>query len=249
MYKTYSQDGIEWLKFNLLSDQKKLSHYVFLREGGSSLGPYRSLNLSYSCGDDPDFVSKNYSKILNLSGYKKVVKGKLCHGKEVSEVDFSTRFPPIVDSLVTKEIGLGLMMTHADCQCTIIYDPIKHVVANVHSGWRGNVQNIYKETVDYLVQKMGSKVENLLVCIGPSLGPESSEFINYHTELPAEFWAFEKKKNHFDLWEISEYQLKEAKILPSHIEIMKIDTFCDARFFSYRRDKPTGRNASIVALL
>jgi YfiH family protein len=140
------------------------------------------------------------------------------------------------------------MITHADCQATIIYDPVVHVVANVHSGWRGSVQNIYQKTVDYLKQQHGCKAENLLACIGPSLGPNSSEFINFKTELPETFLDFQVKPFYFDFWAISRWQLKCAGLLDHHIECAQIDTKQDSRFFSHRRDKKTGRNAAMVIL-
>ena len=140
-------------------------------------------------------------------------------------------------------------MNHADCQVAIFFDPVKKVVANVHCGWQGNVQNIYAQVIQHLEAEYGSAVEDLLVCISPSLGPENAEFINHRSELPSSFYPFQIKPNYFDFWEISKMQLKKAGVLGHHIEIAQMCTFSGEKdFFSHRRDKETGRNGTVVAL-
>jgi hypothetical protein len=152
------------------------------------------------------------------------------------------------DGLITKEKHQALMIKHADCQAAIFYDPMQNILANVHSGWRGNVQNIYGVTIEAM-KKMGSNPANILVCISPSLGPEQSEFVNFKTEFPPHFHEFQWKKNYFNLWEISRMQLKASGILPSHIECAEICTYENkADYFSYRREKITGRNATLAML-
>lgn len=151
---------------------------------------------------------------------------------------------------MTDEKNVGLMIKHADCQAAIFYDPLHHAVANVHCGWRGNVKNIYREIVEAMGQRYGSRPQDLLVGISPSLGPQASEFRNYIKELPKSFWEFQIKPLYFDLWEISKQQLMGCGILSHHIEIAKICTFSTPEdCFSYRREKRSGRHATIVALL
>jgi YfiH family protein len=141
------------------------------------------------------------------------------------------------------------MISHADCQAAIFYDPIQKAIANVHSGWRGNIQNIYASTILKMQQMYGSKPQNLLVCISPSLGPQSAEFTNFQNELPEAFWKFRTPPHHFDFWQISQYQLEESGVLPSHIQIAEIDTLSNPQdYFSYRHSKICGRNATVCAL-
>ena len=141
------------------------------------------------------------------------------------------------------------MIKHADCQAAIFYDPVHHAVSCVHAGWRGNVQNIYAHAIAFMAGKFHSQPADILVCISPSLGPHFSEFKNYKTEFPESFWPFQIRPNYFNLWEISRTQLQECGILPHHIEIASICTYANEQdFFSYRRDKVTGRNATVVAL-
>ena len=91
---------------------------------------------------------------------------------------------PTCDILTTRETERALMIHHADCQAAIFYDPVVHALANVHCGWRGSIQNVYQETLAHMFQTFGSKAENVLVAISPSLGPQNAEFVNFEQELP-----------------------------------------------------------------
>ncbi len=236
---------VEWLEFELLADIPELVHGLFLRQGGASEAPFNSLNAGGGSGDEPSRIELNRKKIEKIIGCP-LVSSKQCHGAVVEEVPLSQE---VCDGLITDQKGYGLVIKHADCQSAIFYDPIQKVVANVHAGWRGNVQAIYTKAIGKFYKRYGSKPENLLVSISPSLGPCCAEFINYKRELPPPFWAFQPKPTYFDLWEIARQELLSCNILPHHIQIASICTFCNKEdFFSYRRDKVTGRNATVVAL-
>jgi YfiH family protein len=243
-------NGVVWLEFELLSDFKRLKHGVFLRHGGVSQTPFNSLNVSMSSGDSAQHVAINQHKISEIIGLP--LSGiNLQHGKEIFQID---KLPltqnPNCDAITTRTSGLGLMITHADCQAAIIYDPEHHAVANVHSGWRGSVQNIYAETIKFMSLHYNSNPSQLRVGISPSLGPEESEFINYKKELPEHFLDYLVKPTYFDFWKISQQQLENTGVLKEHIQIAKISTYTNPEdYFSYRRDKTCGRNATVTGLL
>lgn len=242
-------NNIEWLEFELLSEIKDLRHGVFLRHGGMSGPPFNSLNFGYTSGDDRSVVVHNRNQILHILNIPKLMTGKQNHGKRVELVNSSYEPVEFCDGLITQEKNLGLLMTHADCQAAIFYDPCHKAIANVHCGWRGNVQNIYRETVLAMKEKIGTQPQDLIVCISPSLGPDAAEFKNYKEEFPTSFWGYQFKPNYFNLWEIARDQLENEGILPHHIEIASLCTFSHMEdFFSYRRDKITGRNATVVSL-
>lgn len=238
------KDGIEWLEFELLADFPHLIHGVFLRVGGASDFPFDSLNLGDATGDHHVHVTHNRRRICEVFCLERLIFGKQTHGDVVLEVpadDHKLRIS--CDGLITKVPNIGLAIQHADCQAAIFYDPIEKIIANVHCGWRGSVQNIYAKTVSQL----GSRPENLLVCISPSLGPTAAEFIHYQRELPPSFFSFQIRPTYFDFWTISRMQLQQAGVLPHHIEIANICTVSNPKeFFSYRREKKTGRNATVV---
>jgi polyphenol oxidase len=244
------QDGIAWLEFELLSSFKNLRHGIFLRKGGMSSGAFSSLNVGDRVGDCPVSVRQNRQAIAHNLGCSDFVSAQLEHGNHTAEITSSNpKKVPICDALMTQEKGTGLLITHADCQAAIFYDPINHAIANVHAGWRGSVLNIYKETVLRMRSCYGSRPENLLVGISPSLCPQSAEFVHYQEELPEPFWNYQEKPNFFNFWEISRMQLHACGILPHHLELAEMSTYFNPdECFSYRRDGLTGRHGTLAVL-
>lgn len=245
-----SNQDIQWLEFDLLANAKGISHAVLLRHGGTSQGPYASLNVSTTIGDEEGAVQENLSRVETALQLSPVHFLNQVHGTHIVEVKKKSApfHPANGDALICSIPGAPLLLNHADCQAALIYDPVGHVVAAVHAGWRGNVHNFYKKVVDRL-KEMGSNPADLLVGISPSLGPEHAQFINYEHELPKHFWPYQIKPMYFDLWAIAEDQFKEAGVLPHHIEMARICTFTNKDdCFSYRRDKTTGRHGSVIVL-
>ncbi len=243
------QGEIEWLEFELLQRYPSLRHAVFLRHGGVSEGPFSSLNISRSVGDNPSSVFENRTRICRVFGCSEFWMGHQVHGVSIQKACKGLFLLESCDGLFTQEKGRPLLIQHADCQAAIFYDPVNNMLANIHCGWRGSVQNIYQKTVD-LFRLNGSHPSNILVCISPSLGPLASEFIHFKNELPEEFWAFRRQEVLFDFWQISAFQLEQAGILSSHIEIASICTHANQEdYFSYRRGRVTGRHATLAQLV
>ena len=243
----HTNGSLIWLTFDLFSQFPNLVHGVFLRHGGVSGKNFHSLNFGLIEEDLPENVWTNRTLALAALNITHACYLWQRHGKKI--VRANPYHLEEGDAMTTNHIDLGLMIQHADCQAAIFYDPIHHCVANVHCGWRGNVQNIYQETILSMRTLYGTQPEDLFVGISPSLGPEASEFINFNTELPKSFYPFQFKPTYFDFWEISRWQLITCGILPHHIEIAGRCTCSNpSDFFSYRYAKVTGRNATLVAL-
>lgn len=243
-----TRDGVQWLEFELFSNIPSLAHGCFLRHGGVSAGPCGSLNVSTSRGDDPAAVQANLGKIREIFSGMDLVGAHQTHGDEIAVVA-KTSGSASCDALITQKKGVALLIKTADCQAAIVYDPVRQAIGNIHAGWRGNVQNIYGKTVRRMQEEFGSRPEDLLVGISPSLGPDASEFVNYKEEFPPEFWPFQVKPNHFDLWAIARKQFLDAGVLPHHIEIAGRCTRSNPEdFFSHRHDKATGRQATVIGL-
>ncbi len=215
---------IHWLEFDQLQDHPKVKHALFLRHGGVSLDPCLSLNACTLPGDDPKNAQENVRRMMSFFPKAHLVSAREVHGVSIKHVLDKAPLIEDCDGLITRQSQMALMITHADCQAALFYDPVEHILANVHCGWRGNVQNIYQHTVESFKQ-LGSKPSNLLVCISPSLGPKWSEFIHFKTEFPSHFQEFRISDFHFNLWDLSRDQLKKAGILSSHIEVAEICTY------------------------
>lgn len=242
------KDGIVWLEFELLADIKELKHAVFLRHGGVCGGAHSSLHMGKCESELTPAVLENRSRIQKILKVEHLIAGDQMHQSRVVAV--SHPVDAECDGLMTAHTGLGLMIKHADCQAAIFYDPEHRAVANVHCGWRGNVQNIYRETVGEMRKHFASRPENILVAISPSLGPEKAEFIHFRQELPESFLPYQVKPTYFDLWAISRMQLESEGILPHHIQIASICTHSHPEdYFSFRRDNRVTGNHGTVALL
>ena len=241
------QGKIEWLEFEIFADHPELIHGVFLRHGGVSGGPLTSLMPEGEPGTRRRILLRIVMRIMQALNMKYFVSGKQVHGDVVAWVKEANQQVGDCDALITDKMNIGLMIKHADCQAAVIYDPVHRALANVHSGWRGNVKNIYRTTVQKMAQSFGSRPEDLLVGISPSLGPDHAEFKNYKVEFPEEFWPFQVRPEYFDLWAIARHQFEQCGVLPHHIEIAGICTYANREdYFSYRRDKVTGRHATIA---
>ena len=242
-----SENGIHWLEFALLQEER-VKHAVVLRHGGVSSGSFSALNAGAAVGDDPSHVKENRKRIQETLFLDDLIIGRQVHGVNIESIK-DNRLDEPCDGLFVQEKEKALTILHADCQAAIFYDPICHQVANIHCGWRGNVQNIYQKAVEFM-RKMGSFPQNLLVCISPSLGPAWAQFVHYREEFPEHFHDFRGAEDKFDLWKISQMQLEQAGVLSHHIEVANMCTYENVDdFFSYRRENKTGRHATIVSLI
>jgi hypothetical protein len=252
--KTDLATGVSWLEFSLFKNYPEVVHASFLRHGGVSASPFHSLNVSYEVGDRGDAVFENRQRIKKILQVPNLAEGQQTHsahialiGKEGAAQRADLLFPNC-DALITDQTGIALMIKHADCQAALFYCPHKKIIAAAHAGWRGSVLNIYAAVIRRL-KKMGCSADNLLVALSPSLGPQAAEFVHYKKELPPSFWQHRQGDCHFDFWAISCRQLQKEGVLPQHIQVAGLCTVeKGADFFSYRKEKLTGRQATLIAL-
>ncbi len=245
--------GTEFYQFRHLAACSEITHGHFTRKGGISTGSYQSLNIGTNVDDDPKKVTANRKRVLTVAGGKTLISVHQVHGKKA--VQHKAGAEPVspfteADAIVTDQRGAVILVQTADCQSIIIYDPVQNVVAGIHSGWKGSLLNIISSTVGVMSEEYGSVPADMLAGIGPSLGPCCSEFINYRTEIPEEFWGYKDDMNHFDFWKLSEDQLHAKGVARPNIQVSQLCTKCNQDlFFSYRRDKVTGRLANIISII
>jgi len=222
------------------------------RHGGASEAPYHSRNVGLHVGDAEALVLRNRALIKEALGLPRLISAKQVHGASVLNVDWLLDADEEYaghDALMTNISDVGLMIQQADCQAIMLYDPEHGAVANIHSGWRGSVANIIAKTVAAMTMAYGTRPASLFAAISPSLGPCCGEFINYRKELPEAFHRYQVQANHFDFWAISRDQLRDSGVRSEQIEIAGRCTACDGNYFSYRRDRITGRFASVIGLV
>jgi len=251
------QNGVSFYQFKNLSTCSGIDHRIFTRNSGYSQPPFASLNVSFGIGDTPKNVSENRGIISCFMGAGRLVFARQVHGREIAVLSRDSEKRGITtigraftaDAMVTDIFERNLVIQVADCQAVLLYEPIRRVIANVHCGWRGSVQNIIGRTVDVMEQHFGCRPGRIRAGIGPSLGPCCAEFINYSKEIPMEFWRYKGLNEHFDFWSLSRDQLKRAGVAEINIEFGGICTRCHTdNFFSYRAERITGRFAVVIGL-
>lgn len=228
-----------------------LFHGVFNRFGGVSPRPWDSRNVSFGLGDRAENVQTNRRRIKEALGCHRLVSARQVHGSEVSIVRKKPEDDLEVDrcdGLVSNIPGVGLMVQQADCQAVLLFDPLKQVVGICHAGWRGTVADIIGRTLGAMHDAFDTDTADLIAAVSPSLGPCCAEFVNYRSELPVSLHAYQVRPGYFDFWAISRAQLKAAGVLPANIHIAGICTRCSAEYFSYRRERRTGRFAAVIGL-
>lgn len=248
------REKLNYFRYPNLFLNPQLVHGVFTRHGGISEAPYHSLNISYTVGDTPDNVTLNHHTIKETIGANHLIFMNQSHGTGilVFHKDQYARFEniPSADAIITDVPFFALMVQLADCQGVILFDPKKNVVANVHCGWRGNVQNILERVVIRMKKEFGCRESNIMAGISPSLGPCCAEFVSHKEIFPDLFKRFMVRENYFDLWAISRWQLESAGLRGSNIEIAGICTRCRSDlFYSYRGEGKTGRFGAVAMLI
>ena len=292
---------VRYVQFSQFLQFPDLIHASFTRLGGYSKTPSWGLNVAYSSGDDFDNVIRNRMlalKALQIQTYPCATLW-MVHGAEIATLEVDTwddwhtdwyhRSYQIdqheliwtikprrkADALITRQSGVVLAMSSADCVPLMFYDPVESIIGIAHAGWRGTARGIAAVTIDVMGEQFGSQPNNIRAGIGPSIGPccyeVTEELQRYfmgqqefdpiptdvkYLKLIRESAVFVLKRLpdrdslRLDLWETNRNQLLMAGVLPGHIELSEICTSCEkTRFFSHRGEHGNaGRFPTILAL-
>jgi len=223
------------------------------RSGGVSAGAYSTMNLARGGRDDPAALAENrrrFERFLPASPIPLVQ----VHGAAVAILDRATKAPPTADAAVTRERGIVCAVLTADCMPVIVSDRRGNAVGIAHAGWRGIAAGVLEATVTALAG-LGASRGDLLAWLGPAIGPAAFEVgPDVHAAFCAEdpgaealFAAGRPGKWYADLYGLARRRLEGAGVASIHGggECTHSDA---ARFFSYRRERDSGRMATAVWL-
>ena len=291
-------EDLRYLQFSHYQPFPDLIHGIFTRQGGYSPPPYQGLNTSTPVRsehrDSVDNVIRNRQRVLqalNIQEYPCVTLWQV-HGADIATFDYQDEWrtdwayhsyyertwtPSSIrkaDAVITRERGVGLALSFADCVPIVFHDPVEQVIGIAHGGWRGTARGIVAATVEAMSAQFGCLPTNIRAGIAPAIGVccyEVSEHVQqlfsgtirfddmptrpHLRSLVRESAVFttvqlpDRTSLRLDLWETNRRQLLLAGLQPDHIEIASICTSCDnERFFSYRSEKGiTGRFAVMIA--
>lgn len=252
---------IEYLQFKkLLQYEDKLTHCFTLK----------SLDFGHNANyyDNETLFLKNYKKItenLKLNS-NNIVRPLQTHTNCVKNI-YSEKGIFLdelneVDGLLTNQKNEILSLTFADCTPILLYDPVKNVIGNVHSGWKGTVNKIGKVAVEKMINDYDSKPENIICCIGPTIRKchfevdedvkdmfeeafKNSEIINLGEKKQ------EKQKYFINTVLANMTIMKELGLKDENIIDSKICSVCENEMIhSYRFERENaGRNTALMALI
>lgn len=223
---------------------------------GRSVAPFDTFNLgnrSPAAGDDPAAVDANRQELVERFRLPAAPHWlRQVHGTAVARVEDRAPGPePEADAAVTSRPGSVLAILTADCLPVVFCSDDGREVAGAHAGWRGLVDGVLEATV----AAMRTPPERLMAWMGPAAGPQRYEVgVEVYDAFVSRDWgcgdAFRSTRpEHWlvDLYALARRRLAAAGIAPGRVHGGGLCTIGDPqRFFSHRRDRRSGRMATLI---
>lgn len=255
------------LQFPMLAQCACIAHGFTTRAGGVSGGEWSSLNLSFTRGDDEVSVRENFRRVAEAFGVssEQIVCSMQTHTTNVRRVTASDGGAGVtrpltwtdVDGLITDEPGVLLGTFYADCVPLYFVDPVHRAIGLSHSGWRGTVARMGEVTLRAMADAFGSRPQEVLCAIGPSICQSCYEVSADVAEQFSEtfpgagarlLYPTTADKYQLNLWEANRRVLLDAGILPEHLQVTDLCTCCNPHnLFSHRFTG--GRRGNLGAFL
>ncbi|MCS7282045.1 MAG: peptidoglycan editing factor PgeF [Anaerolineae bacterium] len=253
-----TDSGIVYYHFESLT-AAGVTHAFLTRLGGVSQGPYATLNLGHTVGDDLDAVQENHRRVFALFGLRReqVVSPYQVHSAHVRPVgpEHGGTVQGQTDGLLTAAPGLALLFRFADCAPVVLFDPVQRAVGLIHAGWRGLARGIVRAAVEAFTRYAGSCPGDLWAGIGPAIGPccyevgpEVVEAVRRVSPPEAEIVRRQDGRLYLDLPGAVEAQLLALGV--GRVERSGLCTACRTdEWFSHRAEGGrTGRFGALVML-
>lgn len=239
------------IRSSIFSQFPVITHGISTKLGGYDKPPYFN-NLSYVVGDVENNVKSNREKFFSSLeiDIKNLAIPKQIHSSNVQVIDKPGSYPE-TDALITNSKDLFLIISIADCYPVLIYDGKNHIVAVVHSGWRGTQKRILTLTINKMYSEFKSDPGDLFVFIGPGISKEHFEVgKEVANQFDEKFQERRHEKYFIDLRANLIDQLDNLKIPSHNIDIHPMCTFKEKDYLhSYRRDRDkSGRMFAVIGM-
>ncbi|CAN5705806.1 peptidoglycan editing factor PgeF [soil metagenome] len=238
------------------------------RHGGISLAPFDSMNLRDAVGDAPAAVAQNQRGLAQATGAKPVYLNQV-HGTAVARLTQADVRPdaPIhtADASVTTEPGIGCTAQVADCLPVLFAAPDGKAVGAAHAGWRGLAAGVLEATLQELCEAAHCAPGEVRAWLGACIGPRHFEvgadvlqaFGAPAIEAPAPTSAVHEPEEAARFirhapgkWLANLPLLARDRLRAAGVTQISGGEWCTvaepSRFFSYRRDRVTGRMAAVI---
>ena len=241
----------------------RVGAFVSIRAGGVSQGRFNDpggsgggLNLGDQVGDDPVAVTENRARLqASVPGpihWLRQVHGTVVHHADGPEAPVS---PPVADAAITCTPGVVIGVITADCLPILLADAEGRAVGVAHAGWRGLAAGVTEAAVAALRARIGAGCE-LTAWLGPAIGPTAFEvgsdvrdaFCDTDPGAAAAFAVAATPGK----WLANLYALTRRRLQACGVGQVAGGNLCTVsdplRFYSHRRDRVSGRMASLVWL-
>ena len=266
------KNGVEYLQFRRLQEYQDILNHAF------SLGidkNYRTAKANKEKLDNETYQKaiQDYQNLAQVIGSKvehlvktnqehtdevKIVKEKI----KLQEPDFNLEQYNKTDGLITNQPNIMLASTNADCILLLFFDPVKKVISNVHSGWKGTLQRISVKTVKKMKEKFDCNPKDILCCICPSIRQCHFEVEKeVKDKFKEEFQELDEigeiiqetvpnQKWHIDTIKINQIILQKEGLMAENIIDSHICSVCHSNLIhSYRVEKEGyGLNTAVIEL-
>ncbi|MDH5423673.1 MAG: peptidoglycan editing factor PgeF [Gammaproteobacteria bacterium] len=218
------------------------------RKGGVSQGCYSSLNLADHVEDNPADVKKNRQIVSESLKITEPVWLKQVHGTGVADAA-TARHHAEADAVFSNRVDSVCAILTADCLPLLFCNQQATKVAAAHAGWRGLANGVIENTVSALQEKS----ENIMVWLGPAIGPSCFEvggdvvdaFVSVQADASTAFIKTDATHYLADIYQLARMRLKRLGI--ERVYGGGLCTYTDEeRFFSFRKNKVCGRMASMI---
>jgi YfiH family protein len=260
---TYSQiNGVQYVEYSRLIECNGIIHAFCTRWGGVSKGRFANLNFSVNEGDTQRNVAENWNILSNAFNIPEdhFFTVNQIHGDRILIIDDTVpdSHDPGYDGIITNKPGIAIGIKTADCVPIFLVDRVKHIIGTIHAGWKGTSLNIAGKALRILVNKFASKPEDIIVTIGPSIGPccyevDETVWTAMEKDPDRDFFFKESRKAErwmLDLPKANQRQILRAGISPENVTSAGICTSCHRdTFFSHRGEGgQTGRQLNFIML-
>lgn len=265
------KNGIEYLQFRKLLEYPELVHCYTLKANDFDIAG----NDTYE--EKRDILYSNFEKLAKALDIEKdtIIRPYQTHTNVVEAIKenwYNTHEKKIsifpkeltnVDGLISNQKDITFSLGFADCTPIYLYDPVKKVIGDIHSGWKGTLVRIGKIAVEKMIGEYNCDPKDIICCIGPCIKKCHFEVSkDVADSFRAEFCKMKdidqiivcsnnnEQKYLIDTTRINQNMMKEAGLLEENIIDSGICTVCNADYMhSYRVAKEkAGRNTAILGL-
>ncbi len=232
-------------------------HAFLTRQGGVSLPPYDSLNLSDKNGDRKEFVSRNENLIAQTFNFE---SSRLIQLDQMQQDQILLLKAPVYtlpspleyDALITNAPNIFLGILTADCLPISVVDQNRKVIAAIHAGRTGTALHIIAKVLRKMEKEFSCSLKDLLIAVGPSIGSCCYEIDERVFQQEWEPFSVSREKGKWmvDLAQINIAQMEKEGIEEEQISQINLCTYCHSDlFFSYRKEGKTGRQLSFIGII